>query len=618
MIPLSLGAEILIDLGSVEEDLGYKGDEEDIIEQGTAALGLNPFVITEAQLLGNFTDADDAIADLSVVNLIADSGTLTETPDGWEFIPSEDFVGNVNFSFSVTDGEAFTPATAKLAVTNVNDDLYDDWGWVDTDITGGPEDEAIAISREQLLDSIDYDENWDEEQLSISGITVTTPDAGEIVLDDNGGYTFNPADDFNGSVSFTYTVTDPEGSSVDVVRTIRVLAVNDAPEVAEGTANPFSGMDEDGTLPISRGELLSGFSDVESANSELTINNLAVSAGFISGNDSDGWTYTPADDFNGEVTISYAVSDPDGGTTLAAYSFTVAAINDAPERAGEQLTLGGTQDGEDATSFSITESQLLAGYFDRDGDELSRHWSDLHISNTASFLVRLNPENATGGWTFTPTKDFNGTVELSYAISDGTGDANSSTAVSNSFQVFAVNDAPFDTTPTASRVTGADEDNTVDFTAAQLLDGFSDVDNDDNSLTIAGISANNGTLSDDGEGNYSFSPDADFNGEVTLNYVIADPDGGRTLASTTFTIESVNDGPEFNGNEPITLANIQEDSELVFTEAQLLNGFDLIAMVIPSPSPDSTSTPLVLVRSLLTKTAITPSRPTPTTTAPLS
>ena len=103
-----------------------------------------------------------------------------------------------------------------------------------------------------------------------------------------------------------------------------MLAVNDAPELAEGTANPFTGMDEDGTLPISRGELLSGFSDVESENSELTINNLAVSAGFISGNDSDGWTYTPADDFNGEVTISYAVSDPDGGTTLAAYSFTVA------------------------------------------------------------------------------------------------------------------------------------------------------------------------------------------------------------------------------------------------------------------------------------------------------
>ena len=126
----------------------------------------------------------------------------------------------------------------------------------------------LVISSEQLLDSIDYDENWDEEDLSISGITVTTAGAGEIVEDGEGGYTFNPADDFNGSVSFTYTVTDPEGSSVDVVRTIRVLAVNDAPEVAEGTVNPFTGMDEDGTLPISRGELslASRMSSLKTAN----------------------------------------------------------------------------------------------------------------------------------------------------------------------------------------------------------------------------------------------------------------------------------------------------------------------------------------------------------------
>ena len=163
-----------IDLGSVEEDLGYTGDEEDIINLGTDAFGLSLFVITEDQLLANFTDADHAIAELSVVNLIADSGTLTQTASGWEFIPSKDFVGYVNFSFSVTDGEASTPATAKLAVTNVNDDLYD--GRADPYITGGLEDEAIAISREQLLDSIASDENWDSEQLSISDINITAGD----------------------------------------------------------------------------------------------------------------------------------------------------------------------------------------------------------------------------------------------------------------------------------------------------------------------------------------------------------------------------------------------------------------------------------------------------------
>ena len=73
---------------------------------------------------------------------------------------------------------------------------------------------------------------------------------------------------------------------------------------------------------------------------------------------------------------------------------------------------------------------------------------------------------------------------------------------------------------------------------------------------------------------FTFTPDNDFNGQVTLNYVVADSNGGRTLASTSFSIASINDAPELaQGLSSINLANIQEDSELVFTEAQLLNGF---------------------------------------------
>ena len=74
-----------------------------------------------------------------------------------------------------------------------------------------------------------------------------------------------------------------------------------------------------------------------------TINNLAVSAGFISGNDTT-WTYTPADDFNGEVTISYAVTDPDGGTTLALTPSMLLRLTTRLSALGEQLTLGGVQE----------------------------------------------------------------------------------------------------------------------------------------------------------------------------------------------------------------------------------------------------------------------------------
>ena len=249
------------------------------------------------------------------------------------------------------------------------------------------------------------------------------------LLRTEGGFTFNPADDFNGSVSFTYTVTDPEGSSVDVVRTIRVVAVNDAPELAEGTTNPF-GMDEDGTLPISRGELLSGFSDVESENSELMINNLAVSAGFISGNDSDGWTYTPADDFNGEVTISYAVTDPDGGTTLAAYSFNVESLTMLRTTS---WNLPSSWPTSRRTQSSSSESQLLNSFDDPDGDTLSVTGLVVNTANAGTI-----DGDAANGYTFTANPNYNGPVELTYSVTDGT----ESTSATASFNVFSVNDAP--------------------------------------------------------------------------------------------------------------------------------------------------------------------------------
>ena len=87
--------------------------------------------------------------------------------------------------------------------------------------------------------------------------------------------------------------------------------------------------------------------------------------------------------------------------------------------------------------MSITESQLLAGYLDRDGDDLS-----VTTLTLADDSIGTLSGDATTGWTFSPNPDWNGTVELNYSISDGQGVSNSTINVSNSFQVFAVNDAP--------------------------------------------------------------------------------------------------------------------------------------------------------------------------------
>ncbi len=63
--------------------------------------------------------------------------------------------------------------------------------------------------------------------------------------------------------------------------------------------------------------------------------------------------------------------------------------------------------------YSVSESALLQGYQDPDGDKLS-------VTNlTATNGKTVN--NSNGTWSFTPSKDYIGNITLSYEVSDGKG-----------------------------------------------------------------------------------------------------------------------------------------------------------------------------------------------------
>ncbi|WP_394885739.1 cadherin-like domain-containing protein (plasmid) [Mesorhizobium sp. AaZ16] len=62
------------------------------------------------------------------------------------------------------------------------------------------------------------------------------------------------------------------------------------------------------------------------------------------------------------------------------------------------------------------------------------------------------------------------------------------------------------------------EDTDYTISAAELLAGFTDVDGD--ILGISGLSATNGTLADNGDGTWTFTPDVNFNGVVGLSYFV--------------------------------------------------------------------------------------------------
>ena len=131
----------------------------------------------------------------------------------------------------------------------------------------------------------------------------------------------------------------------------------------------------------------------------------------------------------------------------------------------------------------------------------------------------------TARWTFTPNDYFYGTVNLSYNVTDGTG----STAVNNTFSLAAVNDAPELTGAPVTLSNGTEDDEEYIIYESDLLAGYTDAEDDQ--LSTLGVSATNGVISSlQNDGTYKFTPNENFNGEVTLHYVVADSNGGNVVA----------------------------------------------------------------------------------------
>ena len=418
-----------------------------------------------------------------------------------------------------TDGDAGTDTLVGIERVRFADRTL----WVDgtnndpttsADSAAGFEDAPLVIAASGLLSN---DLDVDGDALSISA--VGGAENGAVALDGAGDVVFTPADGFSGAAQFTYTVSDTRGGRDTASVTVDVSAVNDAPTVAGPTA--FS-VAEDTSLTITEAELLINAADEEG--DDLFVSGLRISSGRASLDASGAgvWTLTPAPDWYGEVRLDYGVSD---GTTVTASgaTVTVTAVNDAAPMAAADATSGL----EDA-SIVIPASSLLANDTDADGDALS-------ISAVGGAVGGTVALNGAGDAVFTPAPEFSGQASFTYTVVDGYGGAATATVT---VAVAAVNDAPVAGADDASAV----EDTPLLIAAADLLADDTDADGD--GLTIAAVSgAVDGSVALTGSGDVVFTPAADFNGQASFTYTVADGNGGETTATVSVDVAGVNDAP---------------------------------------------------------------------------
>ena len=145
----------------------------------------------------------------------------------------------------------------------------------------------------------------DGPSLSITLVSVASG-GGSVVDNHNGTFTYTPAANYSGPVSFSYTASDGALTSSSTA-SLSLAAVNDAPVATPVT---LAAGTEDTTYIINASTLLAGVSDVDGP-FPLTITALSVASGggSVVDNHNGTFTYTPAANYSGPVSFSYTASD---------------------------------------------------------------------------------------------------------------------------------------------------------------------------------------------------------------------------------------------------------------------------------------------------------------------
>ncbi|MFV2067355.1 MAG: cadherin-like domain-containing protein, partial [Pirellulales bacterium] len=478
--------------------------------------------ISAASLLGNDTDID--FDTLSIASFTQpSSGTVVDNGDGtFIYSPTANFNGADSFSYTVTDGNGGTDtATVNITVNPVNDAPM---AVVDAVVTN--EDTPLVISAASLLAN---DTDVDLDTLSIASFT--QPTSGTVVDNGDGTFTYTPNAAYSGPDSFTYTVADGNGGTDTAIVNITVGPVNDPPVASDDSVVA----NEDTPLVISAASLLANDTDIDL--DTLSIASFTQpTSGTVVDNGDGTFTYTPTANFNGADSFAYTVSDGNGGTDTATVNITVNPVNDAPVAAIDAVLTN-----ED-TPLVISAASLLGNDTDIDLDTLSI----ASFTQPASGTV---VDNGDGTFTYSPTANYNGADSFSYTVIDGNGGTDTATVT---ITVTPVNDAPV----AAADSVSTSKDTPRVISAASLLANDADVDLD--TLSVASFTQPaSGTVVDNGNGTFTYTPIANFIGTESFAYTVSDGNGETSTTTVAVTVttavitETDDTVPQPDGSLPI-------------------------------------------------------------------
>jgi outer membrane protein OmpA-like peptidoglycan-associated protein len=450
-------------------------------------------------VLDNDTFAPDVGETLTITAVTQPAnGTVTFTAANVTFTPAADFNGTTTFSYQVSDGNGGSDtATVTVTVRPVPDcDAVDD---------------SVSVAEDSGATALDVGSNDRCENLSITA--VTQPASGTVTLS-GGVVRFTPLANFNGTTSFTYTISGGGSVTDTATVTVTVTPVNDPPNAVDDTVamredDPFTNvvvLPNDTAAPDT-GETLTITSVTQPANGTVTLADGLVS-------------FRPTPNFFGVTTFMYVISDGNGGTDSATVTLNVMPVNDPPAANDDRFTVP-------VNSSATRLSVLVNDTFLPDAPETL---TVTQVTQPANGSVTLSD----GEVRFTPVEDFSGTTTFTYTISDGNGGEDTGTVT---VVVQGTNHPP---TASDDRFTVAEDSSD---TVLEVLSNDTAEPDTDETLTVVSVTQPaNGTVTLTG-GVVRFTPALNFHGTTTFTYTISDGNDGTGAAQVTVTVTPVNDPP---------------------------------------------------------------------------
>jgi VCBS repeat-containing protein/surface protein len=498
-------------------------DDTDTTNEDTA---VTTDILTNDNFAGNpsITSITQATNGTVVINR---DDTITYTPDA-------DFNGSDSYTYTVTSGGVTETATVNVTVKPVVDiaddtDTTNEDTVITTNVLANDSFRGLADTTD-ILENVPFEETAEvtEEELpndNFAGATsvtsVTQGANGTVVINEDYTVTYTPDADFNGSDSYTYTVTSggvTEAATVNVTVNSIVDIVNDAETTNEDTAVTTSVL----------------ANDAFAGNPSITSITRATNGTVVINRDNTV-TYTPDADFNGSDSYTYTVTSG-GVTETATVNVTVKPvvdIADDTDTTNEDTVITtnvlandsfrGLADTTDILENVPFEETAEVIEEELPNDNFAGATSVTSVTQGANGSVVINEDNTV---TYTPDADFNGSDSYTYTVTSG----------------------------------GVTETATVNITVDPIVDIAADIDttNEDTSVTtnvltndnfegnaaVTGVTQGaNGTVRINSDDTVTYEPDADFNGSDSYTYTVTS--GGVTeTATVNVKVNPVSDTPD--------------------------------------------------------------------------